>query len=360
MSERIRASLGLYFRVIVVLAVFTIIITLPFTLRRGLVGALSTSFNIALAFLAVHGTIVLWRGKDNFKTWYRPLLKWSVIVAAVLAAALTIIYVATGVPLNLAGFELRSVERLMNVYSGEGGTFLFVMVWALLMGLTWFFVAALAGGTWMVVQVERNGIPALVVELKKQTFGKGDPWARRTAAWLLSFPRVLNPSAIRLDVEPAEVRHSRGRILNAVAWQVAIGSVIGMYVSLNPTLLAIVPFAETYALVSIPVGLMPLLTLPLLTLEAIGAKVPGPGSDYYVYRGGKTRALQLLLALGGLFWIVWWAASNVGLERIVLMFAVYVVLLTIFSIMASFVYIRFFEDGLVSEIVARLKPDGID
>ncbi len=360
MRDRDKNRLGLCSRILFAICLIIIVITIPITASRGVIPFVSTAVDVVIAFLAALGALVLWYGRGNFRTWYRELLKWTVVISLLLAATLTVVYVLTNSPIDLAGFELRSVDRLITSFSGQAELVLLPILWAFLFGLALFFAAALTGGIWLVVQMLRGGVPDLLEEIRKLSFDKSDPWPRRIAAWLLIVPKIIDPSTLRLDVEPPETRLSRRRLVRSVALQVAVGTILGMYVSLNPTLLSIMPFTQTYALVSIPVGFIPLLTLPLLTLEALGAKVPGPRSDFYLYRGGTTRVVQLMLALGGLFWILWYAISSVGIERIVLTFSTYVVLLLLFSLLTSFIYVRFFEAGIVNDISIQVKSDGIE
>ncbi len=351
-------KLGLTFRVLITLAAIFIILTFPESLERGPINALTSSFYILLSSFAIQGFLVLWWGRANVRTWYGLFLKWVATTALVLAILLTLTYAATGTPFNLAGFEIRPLEDLVGVHSVQGILALIMILWAFLVALTGFFAAALTGGIWLVAETLERFLPDLLIDFRKLGFDRQDPWSRRIAAWLLSMPRVLEPSTLRLDLQPLEERMSRKRLLEAVGWQMILGMVLGIYVSLNPALLSILPFAQTYALVSIPVGLIPLLILPILTLEALGAKVPGPRSDFFLHSGGRSRVLQVSLALGGLVWIIWWSASKVGAEIIMETFAIYAILLLLFSFLVSFIYFHFFEASMVDKIRSQLDEKG--
>ena len=358
MVENDSNRLGPYSRILFIIALAILILILPGLVRRGFIVALSATFSIIFVFLAAYGVLVLWSDRQNFRKWYRQLLKWAVIIDLALALVLTMAYILTATPITLAGFELHFVDRVIATYSAEGWLVLALILWASVVALTWFFVAALTGTIWLVVKPLQNGIPNLLEEIRKISFDKSDPWPRRVAAWFLMVPKVIDPSQLRLDVQPLQVRRSRRRLFRSVAWQIAIGTVIGMYVSLNPTILTILPFAQTYELISIPVAFLPLLVLPLMTLEALGAKIPGPRADFHLNQGVGTRVLQLMLTLGGLFWILWWAIGRVGFDQIVLTFSIYVVLLFLFSILTTFIYVRFFEEDLVDHISSRFESIG--
>ena len=263
--------MGLYSRILFIIALAIILLTLSGLARRGVLVAFSASISIILVFLAIFGVLVLWSGRQNFRTWYGQVLKWAIVIDLVLAVALTLAYVSTGTPITLAGLNCSPLIA-SSAYSAEGWFVLILILWASLVALTWFFVAALTGTIWLVTRPIQNGMPALLDEIRKLSFDKSDPWPRRIAAWFLMVPQVIDPAQLRLEVQPQRTKSSRRRLFRSVAWQIAIGTVIGMYVSLNPTILTILPFAQTYELVSIPVAFLPLIMLPLMTLEALGAK----------------------------------------------------------------------------------------
>lgn len=343
------------FRILIIISIAFILLALPWSARRGLIGVFSVSFYTALAFLAVQGALVLWSFGGRYRTWFGKMAKWTVIISFTLALVLTLMHIVMGTTESVAGFEVRSIERLVNVHSVEGGASLLLLLWVYLLALAWFFVAAISGGTWMVVVAQRSFLPSVLMDLRKLSYDGNDPLIRRAIAWLLSIPYVLEPSTLHLDAMRTDVQTIKRRMHRAVIWQMALGTLIGIYVGLNPTLLSVMPYAQTFELVSIPVGLIPLIVLPLLSLEALGARIKGPRADFYLDKGAKNRLLQAMLTLLGLFGLFWWAVDRVGASRIAITFASYALLLFLFSLLTSFIYFHLFEKDLIENVVKELE-----
>ena len=345
-------------RILIIIYIAFIILTLPWSTHRGLIGVFSISFYSLFVFLAVQGTLVLWEKRNKFKTHLGTIIKWALSISFVLASFLTIIHVETGTVVSVAGFEVRSIEHLVDIHSAEGGLLLFSLLWLLLFALALFFVAVISGGAWLLTGAVRTYMPLMLVELRELAYDGKDPKLRRTAAWLLSIPNVLDLSTLRLQVRQTDASIAKQRMYGAIGWQVAIGTLIGIYISLNPELLSVLPYAQTFELVSLPVGLIPLLFLPILTLGALGARVSGPRTDFVLEKGAKNRLLQAMLTFIGLFALIWWAVNKVGASRIAVTFTSYLIVLFLFSILTSFIYFKFFEDELVGDIEVELKDKG--
>lgn len=117
MVENDSNRLGPYSRILFIIALAILILILPGLVRRGFIVALSATFSIIFVFLAAYGVLVLWSDRQNFRKWYRQLLKWAVIIDLALALVLTMAYILTATPITLAGFELHFVDRVIATYS---------------------------------------------------------------------------------------------------------------------------------------------------------------------------------------------------------------------------------------------------
>ena len=81
-------------------------------------------------------------------------------------------------------------------------------------------------------------MPPMLVQLRMLAYDGKDLKLGRVAAWLLGIPNVLELSTLRLQVQQIDVSTAKRRMYNAIGWQVAIGTLIGIYISLNPELLS--------------------------------------------------------------------------------------------------------------------------
>ena len=65
-------------------------------------------------------------------------------------------------------------------------------------------------------------------------------------AWIIQIPKVLQPATLVLEPESKELRMSKYRLYKAVLLQMALGTIIGVCLSLNPTLLSVLPFTQRH------------------------------------------------------------------------------------------------------------------
>lgn len=220
--------LDLSYWITVVISICFIIFLLPAAVRRGPVGIVSALFYSAIASLAVQGVVVLWHYRNNFRTWYRTVVKWTAIVTCILSALLTLAYATNGITINLGAIWVRSIEHMIDGGSIWGGITLFLVLWAYLMAFAWLFVAAISGGTWVSVKIQQRLLPKMLMDLKNLNFDGKDSWPRRLMAWSMSFPSVLEPSTLTIETPHMDERTNGQRLYRAVAWQMAIGALIGL------------------------------------------------------------------------------------------------------------------------------------
>jgi hypothetical protein len=153
-------------------------------------------------------------------------------------------------------------------------------------------------------------------------------------------------------------RAARDRFVHAMMWQLVLGMLLAVYISLNPVLLQTMSFSQTFGLVSITSILVPLMVLPWSTLEALGARIDGVREDFYLHRGARTRMMQTVVALGTLFLILRLAVQEIGADVIFWRLAGYSLTLFIVSGLVSFAYFNYFEKGLVQELLEKLARKG--
>ncbi len=179
--------------VLLAISVVFIVIFILAHIKIDLINIFSFTLYTILAFFAIHGVLVLWTGRQNFKTGYIAVVKWTLIISLILAMVITLTYTLTDTTVTIAWLRLRPIENFINSSSLAGVTLLFFLLWAYLIALAWFFVCALTGGIWIAVKAQRKYLPVLFIELKKLTFDETDTWSRRTAAWIIQILRYCCP-----------------------------------------------------------------------------------------------------------------------------------------------------------------------
>lgn len=337
--------LDISFLVLAALFLGITIIALPTALKGGAVSTFSTVFYLFMASLAVQGLLVLRSVCRNSRTRPLTILKWLVGCVSIFTVAVFLLIRSSAGTITILG----AVD-----HSAISDPLLFLLLWSLFFSIACLWMSAIAGAIWVLSRFLMWFLPLFLQDLKGLRYDGSDPWYGRVYAWAFSVPYVLEPSSLQLEVSPLDALGARGRFFHALRWQVALGLLISVYVSLNPMLLSTMSFAETYALVSVPVGLIPLLVLPWSVMEVLGVKMKGPRRDFYLHEGAKKRMTQTLVALGTLVLIVRFAVDRIGMELLAFTFASYLVTLLILSVMVSFVYFNFFERDLINDIADAL------
>jgi len=316
----------------------------------GLVAVMSASFGIAVAFLALHGVAVLFsvrgRGRVRFS---RVLLVMLGLCLVFSALVILTVYIGDS-ELVLDGVDL---------FTPAGAALGLLSLWIILLILSVLMLAAACSAIWLLEKVLRRAVPRFLTDIRGLDYTRRDSWLARAEAWAVAFPRVLLPGTLRLEPQPLDPKAANGRLRRALLWQMVLGMLLAVYISLNPVLLQSMSFSQTFSLVSLTSLLVPVLVLPWSTLEALGARVDGVREDFYLYRGARTRMTQTVVALGTLFLIVRLAVQQIGAEVIAWRLLGYSVTLFIVSGLVSFAYFNYFERGLIEELRRRLESSGL-
>jgi hypothetical protein len=212
---------------------------------------------------------------------------------------------------------------------------------------------AACGMLWLFSEAMARILPGFLERVRGARLDGTDPLLTRLSTWLVDVPWVLDPGSLELDLRSKE--RSLRRWYESVLWQMALGLLLAVYISLNPVLLQSMDYSQTFGLLSLSSLLIPLLVLPWSALEAIGARIKGVRYDFMLHEGAKARMLQTMVALGTIFLIVRLAVEDVGAETLALRFAGYAVGLFFLSAFVSFVYFNYFERDLVSRLAESLK-----
>jgi len=334
--------------VLATLSVFFIAVSLPETLRGGIVNAFSISFSIVTTLLAVQGVLVLWSKRGKGKVRLTRFLLWTAAGALLFALAVVV----------LVALDDGAVVMGPDAHTFWGSAELLLVLWVTFNATAWLWVAGLTGAIWTLATALRLALPRFLMDVKSVRFDPSDRWYKRIDTWVLCFPNVLDPSSLKLELQPLDGKGSRDRFFQVLPWQMAFGLLVAVYVSLNPMLLSAMRFDQAYALVSIPLGIIPLLIIPWSTLEALGVRATGTRRDFSLHEGAKRRMVLTLLALGTLVLFIKMAIIEVGAEILAYTFASYIVTLLILASMGSFLYFNYFEAELVNDIRDRLEKRG--
>lgn len=319
---------------------------------QGLLAVLSACFGIGVAFLGMHGIAVLWSIRKEGRARLRKVLFWIVVLALVFSLGV--------LPSVYSGEAHLVLDGNFVINSPAGAVIALLALWIIFSILGVLMLAAACSAIWFLEKLLRLIVPQYLTDVRNVRYERSDPWYARLEVWIVAFPRVLRPSSLRLEPQPMDNDAVKGRFIQALLWQLALGLLIAVYISLNPVLLQTMSFSQTFSLVSLTSIAVPLLILPWSTLEALGARVDGVREDFYLHIGARTRMIQTMVALGTLFLIVRMAIQEIGVDVILWRFAGYTLILFMISALVSFVYFNYFEESLIQELRERLKEKGFN
>ena len=99
-------------------------------------------------------------------------------------------------------------------------------------------------------------------------------------------------------------------------WQLLLGIVIIIYVSLNPFLLESFSFESLFTISSNISLLIPLIILPWFIFLRFEARINGPVKDFPLYSGIAYRMYQTFVTVGSIIIIIRLALKNVNLRDV--------------------------------------------
>lgn len=342
--------LDLWAVIIGLLTVWLLQVVVSETWEEGAVVWLSGAFGIVVAFLFLHGVAVLNRVRKQGRVRFRRVIGWL--------SALSFIFSLFVLPSIYHG-DAELVLEGFDLFTLLGAVVSLLVLWIVFFILALAMLAAACSAMWFLAKILRWSVPRFLQNLRTVSFTRKDGLLAMAGGWTVALPKALDPTTLRLDPQPLDGKAAKTRFIQAMVWQLVLGMLLAVYISLNPVLLQSMSFSQTFSLVSITSILVPLLILPWSTLEALGARVDGMREDFFLYKGARTRMMQTVVALGTLFLIIRLAVQEIGADVIVWRLAGYSLTLFIVSGLVSFAYFNYFEKELVQELRDRLALKGL-
>jgi len=351
MRPRLRRidRLDLWAAILAVPFLWLLLLVISAAWKDGTAAWMSAAFGIVVAFLFLHGVGVLHRVRRKGRVKFGKVLVWLLALSLVFSLLLL-----PGIYFGDAELVLEGVD----MYTPLGGLLALLAIWLVFFIVALGMLCAACSAMWFLTKVLRRIVPGFLSDVRKVKFSRRDGPLARVEVWAVAFPRVLDPSTLRLDPQPIDDRAAKDRFVQAMLWQLVLGMILAVYISLNPVLLQTMTFSQTFGLVSITSILVPLLLLPWSTLEALGGRVDGVREDFYLHKGARTRMMQTVVALGTLFLILRLAVQEIGADVIFWRLAGYSLTLFIVSGLVSFAYFNYFEKELVEDLRNRLTRKG--
>ncbi|HUL38792.1 MAG TPA: hypothetical protein VLU38_00730 [Methanomassiliicoccales archaeon] len=211
------------------------------------------------------------------------------------------------------------------------------------------------GIIWFAGLVIRRLMPGVLKGVRLATFTRKDGAQTRMMLWLMDIPDILDLSRLKVQAEKPKGKFPWDRFYHAIFWEIFLGTIIAIYVSLNPILLESLDIVQAFSVLSFISLVIPIIIIPWFALLALQARIPGVTKEFELFRGIRSRFLQTFVALGTIVVFIRLALEKQDLGVVMGSFASYYVLLGVFSVYFAFVYFNCFENDLARETERRYQ-----
>ena len=133
-------------------------------------------------------------------------------------------------------------------------------------------------------------------------------------------------------------------------WQLLLGIIVIIYISLNPFFLESISFQSLFSIASNISLFIPIIILPWFIFLRIDARIKGPVKDFQLYSGIAYRMYRTFVTLGTIIIIIRLALKNVNLREVIMAIPIYYVFFIITVFFLTFVYFNYFENTIASDV----------
>lgn len=276
------------------------------------------------------------------------------LVGAFLYSVVGYIYGIEGVYIGMPGMG-GELNPYQDIYVA---VIVFIAMGLALFGVQLAVICQGFGTIWFAGLAIRRLMPGVLKGVRQATFTKKDNLRTKLMLWLMDIPNMLDLSRLKVEAEPQKTSFPRERFFRAIFWEIFLGTIMAIYVSLNPLLLESLDVVQVFSVLGSISMIIPIIIIPWFALLALRACIPGITREFELFRGIRSRILQTFVALGTIVVFIRLALQEHDPGTIFGSFVSYYLLLGLFSIYFAFVYFNFFESDLAKETGARYQKLG--
>jgi len=316
----------------------------------------SLFFSLIIAFF-ITGILVLRynskRGIISTKKIFKRLAIAAVIVAPFFTAVLFWYVLSTTTDPNLYLWSSASYGALIGMYIG-----LFIAVFSA-------FVVLILIGFGMIgvlSALERGIAPEVLLHVSRITPHISDSTKKkdikayigyRLLRWFFIIPDALDTKTLIISQVKPKKQFPWPILKKAMMWQILLGAIVIIYISLNPFFLELTSFQSLFSTASNISVMIPFIILPWFVFLRLNARIKGPVKDFQLYGGLVFRMYRTFVTLGTLIIIIRLALKNVNLQEVMLSFPIYYLFFIILIFFLTFIYFNYFENDLAKDVADR-------
>jgi len=347
------------------LKIFLILLTILFFLTiiyslyiEENLNQLANSFftSLIIAFL-ITGILIFRHYSRRGLISRKKVFKWFAITAAIIAPFFTaVVFLDT---------LSKSSDPSLYLWSGAAYGALIGIYIGMFLAIFVIFVILLLFGFGMVGVLSALGrgiAPEILLHVSRITPHISDSTKKKdikayikysVLRWFFIIPGALDAKTLTVSqVKPK--KHFPWPILKkALMWQILLGAVVIIYISLNPIFLEGSSFQSLFNIASNISIMIPFLILPWFIFLRLNARIKGPVKDFQLYSGIVYRMFRTFVTLGTLITIIRFAIIKVNPRDVIATFPLYYMFFIATIFLLTFVYFNYFENDLAKDVADR-------
>jgi len=309
---------------------------------------------LTLSFLVVGFPVYLRHGRSNLAL-RRRIFRFAVI----LSATMTVIGVLAIGFVSMYAPDIVEFEKLPAVEFILMGVFMSVTMFIAFLVMCYAGLVAVFGIVGVLAAAERLVTPWLLVRVVRSSGTTESSLSGRLVKWLFAIPDVIDTRTLTLHPTEPRKRVSLSDLKAMVLWQLIFGFVLGIYISLNPFVSDRSPEAllTMFSILATASIMFPFLILPWFLFLKLGASIAGQTKQFTLYDGIRSRVFRSYFAVGTIVILIRLSIQDIAVafETYVAAFAAFMGSVLVSSLLATYVYLAYFENDLAEDVVDGVR-----
>jgi hypothetical protein len=347
----------LKFFFILLIILFSLFFIFSLYLEAGLDQIADTLFFSLLITFFITGILVFYYYSKRGIISTKKIFKWLAITAASIAPFFTVVLFFytlsnTNDP-NLILWSNASYGALIGMYIGMFIAVFFAFVLLFVVGF---------GMIGVLSAFERGISPIILLHVSRITHHMSDSMKKKDIKtymgyimlrWLFVIPDALDTKTLFISQVKPKKQFPWSTLKKAMMWQILLGAIVIIYISLNPFFLEDNSFQNLFNIAANISIFIPFIILPWFIFHRLNARIKGPVKDLKLYSGVVYRMYRTFVTFGTLIIIIRLALKNVNLQEVMLTFPIYYLFFITMIFFLTFVYFNYFEYDLAKDVADR-------
>lgn len=287
----------------------------------------------------------------------KKIFKWAVITAVITAPVFTTILflytLSTTTDPNLYLWSNAAYAALIGLYFGMFFVVFIAFIVLLFVGF---------GMIGILSALEKGIAPEILLHVSRITPHLSDSAKKKdlkayigysVVRWLFVIPDALDTKTLVINQVIPKKQFPWPILKKALIWQILLGIIVIIYISLNPFFLEVSSFQSLFSIAQNISFAIPFIILPWFVFLRLNAKIKGPVKDFQLYSGVTYRMYRTFITLGTLIIIIRLALKNVNLRDVIIAFPIYYLFFIVAILFITFVYFNYFENDLAKDVADR-------